>query len=859
MSISTIYFGFRFYHCNAHYAGTGHKKSQEDLRRLEDLWRLKEDVSRKEKKQLLSLLAIILGVVIVPCIALSIYNMNRLNEYDQKFKELYKDTKHIEELKKISKDVQLLKGTLTDVKKQIDEIEIFMPNASQGIAYLKKELENMNSTDKKVKDIESSISSINATISKIVTLQQNAAETDSKVAPAIQQQKELFKEIMDSNEKMIKINTTVNVFTVSLSNATKKIRDIEPKLTIFDEAATKMEAMQTDVNTLEAEIENVRSDTSTMNLETKAAESKVSKMSTEVEQLNSDVSIYEKELKTLKKEQSEVDNKIEMSNEKTKKLENDVSDAKVRVGDLKTEVIESENKVKTIKSEIDEAASKIQKEMWFCNVSIDALNHTIANLSKEVSSNATYIEKTVPTLVSNVKTLQTLAAFPWMSVVSVVDVLLILVLIVVYLNNHHWYVEHSQNDMPQNPNGNGHERRQGNVRPQSILDRIQRVPVLDNKVCVLSFYSETMNLHKQLVQSALATSRRGNNIEIIQHLVRKHEDILNIPGARYIFVFVDFNTRNVILETKEDLGDKKITTVEAAQKIGADVFVTYMKDEESNQLHPGNLFNQKLSAFTSHPVLKELGNKQRCFSVYETFNNTQKESIVRHMQNIQFLLSVTLPVTNVDVHPSLSKSCLTDVPAVSEARAYFRKKAELNVILGILIFNLSLYTKVATLQSSTQSLLAKSKSVRDRINVKISNLVRKTESCTVSIKRNEERMTVASKKISELILSVGSIRNDFETKMKEVLSKKKSELDSVVKKLETVITDQDIIIGTIKEEMNTVKDLFEQCLTLKDDLNGNAERLRNVNMQIEKFNKDSSFYNKKTTGLVKRCTITIKN
>ena len=28
---------------------------------------------------------------------------------------------------------------------------------------------------------------------------------------------------------------------------------------------------------------------------------------------------------------------------------------------------------------------------------------------------------------------------------------------------------------------------------------------------------------------------------------------------------------------------------------------------------------------------------------------------------------------------AVEKSCLTDVPAVSEARAYFRKKAELNV------------------------------------------------------------------------------------------------------------------------------------------------------------------------------------
>lgn len=159
--------------------------------------------------------------------------------------------------------------------------------------------------------------------------------------------------------------------------------------------------------------------------------------------------------------------------------------------------------------------------------------------------------------------------------------------------------------------------------------------------------------------------------------------------------------------------------------------------------------------------------------------------------------------------------------------------------------NLSLYTKVATLQSGTQSLLEKVNQLEKESNVKIANLVRKTESCTVSIKRfkrNEERMTVASKMFkSELILLVGSIKNDFETKMKEGLSKKKSELDSAVKKLETVITDQDIIIGTMKEEMNTVKRSIEQCLPLKDDLNGNAERLRNVNMQMEKFNKDSSF------------------
>ncbi|XP_076110348.1 uncharacterized protein LOC143079072 [Mytilus galloprovincialis] len=633
------------------------KKLQEDLRRLEDLWRLKEDVSRKEKKTLLSLLAIILGVVIVPCIALSINSMIRLNEYDREFEQLDEFTKHIDGLNEIKRDVRILNETLTDVRERIGTIKTFIPRAKQDIESIRKELQSMNSTDKKVKAIERSVSSINdeyvelkklsdlqkeqweqfntsieATINKIVTLQQNATETDIKVAPAIQQQKELLKNIIDSNERMIEINTTVNIFTVSLSDATKKIRDIEPKLKIVDEAATKTEAMQTDVNTLEADIRNVRSATSNMKVATEEAEKKVSKMSTDVEKLNTDVNLYEEQLEALQNKQSKVDTKIEKSHGITKQLEIDVSEANIKVVVLQNEVTKSGNKVENIKSEIDEAASKIQKEMLFCNVSIDALNDTIANLSKEVSSNATYIENTVPTLVSNVKTFQTLAAFPWMSVVSVFDVLLTFVLIAVYLNNHHWHVEHSQKEKHQNPNGNGQERRQDNVRPQSILDRIQRVPVLDNKVCVLSFYSETMNLHKELVESALATSRRGNNIEIIQHLVRKHEDILNIPGARYIFVFVDFNTRNVILETEEDLGDKKVTTVKAAQKIGADVFVTYVRDKESNQLHPGNLFNQKLSAFTSHPVLKELGNKQRCFSVYDTFNNTQTESIGRSIK-----------------------------------------------------------------------------------------------------------------------------------------------------------------------------------------------------------------------------------
>ncbi|XP_076110346.1 uncharacterized protein LOC143079071 isoform X2 [Mytilus galloprovincialis] len=633
--------------------GEDMKKLKEDLRRMEDLWRSKEDVSRKEKKKLLSLLAIIIGVVIVPCIGLSINNMIRLNEYDLALEHSNEFTKLIDGLKEIMRDVPHFKDTLTDVGRRIDVIKIFISGAKHDVESIRKELESMNSTDKRVKDIESSVSLINkdyfklkqlsdnqreqlegfntsieTTKSQIDSLLKNADAANSTLAPIIQNQTELFKNITDSNVRMLEINDSVNSMTLRLSKVTKNVTDLQPQLEIAGKAAAKMTEMHEGVDQLETEIINVNSIMSTLNLKMKITKSAVSKTATKVDELSSGVSGYEKELKTLQNKQSDVNTNIEKTYESTKQLEIDVSNAKIRFDVLQNEVTESGNKVENIKSEIDEAASKVQKEMWFCNVSIDTLNETIANLSKEVSSNATYIEKTLPTLVSIGQTLQTLDAFPWMSVVSVVDVLFVLVVIVVYLNNHHWNVEHSQKDLPQNPNGNGHERRQGNVRPQSILDRTHRFPVLDNKVCVLSFYSETMNLHKQLVESALATRRRKHNI--IQYLVRRHEDILNIPPARYIFVFVDFNERNVILENPgQDLGDKKLVTVQAAQKIGADVFVTYVRDRGSNQLVPGNLYNQELFAFTSHHVLRTLENKQRCFSVYETFNNTQKDSIVR--------------------------------------------------------------------------------------------------------------------------------------------------------------------------------------------------------------------------------------
>ncbi|VDH95392.1 Hypothetical predicted protein [Mytilus galloprovincialis] len=105
-------------------------------------------------------------------------------------------------------------------------------------------------------------------------------------------------------------------------------------------------------------------------------------------------------------------------------------------------------------------------------------------------------------------------------------------------------------------------------------------------------------------------------------------DALSIPRCRFVFVFVDFNERNVILENHgQELGDKKVVTVKACQKMGADVFVIYTRDSDSSHLGDDKLYNKDLSAFTKHYLLKELTARNRGLSVNETFLPYQKSHI----------------------------------------------------------------------------------------------------------------------------------------------------------------------------------------------------------------------------------------
>ena len=162
------------------------------------------------------------------------------------------------------------------------------------------------------------------------------------------------------------------------------------------------------------------------------------------------------------------------------------------------------------------------------------------------------------------------------------------------------------------------------MRPRKmILDQVHGVQ-LSRNICVISFYTETQILHQELVKSAVHV-----DIPIKSFLMGNPEtEITCIPRSKFIFIFVDFNERNVILENPEqDLGDKRSITVEAAQKMGADVFVVYVRDQGSTELPDGQLYNSNLSGFTRHSILKPLTARGRGLSVYETFTKYQENHI----------------------------------------------------------------------------------------------------------------------------------------------------------------------------------------------------------------------------------------
>ncbi|CAG2210934.1 unnamed protein product [Mytilus edulis] len=162
-------------------------------------------------------------------------------------------------------------------------------------------------------------------------------------------------------------------------------------------------------------------------------------------------------------------------------------------------------------------------------------------------------------------------------------------------------------------------------RRMNILDQICSGN-LEESICILSFYEETQDMHRDILTSAL----QQKDIPMKPFLLQVTDpDALSIPRCRFVFIFVDYSERNIILENPgQELGDNKVVTVKACQKMGADVFVIYTRDSDSSHLGDGKLYNKDLSAFTKHYLLKELTARNRGLSVNDkTFSPYQKSHI----------------------------------------------------------------------------------------------------------------------------------------------------------------------------------------------------------------------------------------
>ncbi|OPL33390.1 hypothetical protein AM593_08724, partial [Mytilus galloprovincialis] len=375
--------------------------------------------------------------------------------------------------------------------------------------------------DERVFDMQREIRTANDSLTNVELRVSSISDTSSKLEHDLPIQKKRFDEM----------EYKLNEMGINISDQSKNITSFEDQLNADKEQITMAEKNQTS---------HVR-DTPT------DFETKVKLSQDDIFQLKQDMSNTGE---IIKNRLTKLAEDLETSNGKflkrTSQLDTDISKTEVKIGSMIVKVDEYSEKLGQFKSNVNSLSADVNKMKPIVD----------------------YAGLKVQELDINVRNLQSQNTGLFQPINVCVALAFILIAVSVYLiyfryeNNGAQFREHQRTESHSTPPFMSQ-------RAPRILDRIQRFPVFDNKVCVLSFYSETMNLHKQLVKSSLASSRRGGNIEVIQHLVRRHEDILSIPPARYIFVFVDFNERNVILENPgQDFGDKKLVTVQAAQKLG---------------------------------------------------------------------------------------------------------------------------------------------------------------------------------------------------------------------------------------------------------------------------------------------------
>ncbi|XP_062595372.1 putative uncharacterized protein DDB_G0282133 [Saccostrea cucullata] len=165
----------------------------------------------------------------------------------------------------------------------------------------------------------------------------------------------------------------------------------------------------------------------------------------------------------------------------------------------------------------------------------------------------------------------------------------------------------------------------------SVLDQIHPNG-LKKTIGIVSFNNKTHKIHKEMLQRALDTMDINTEIDAV--LVDREDKILTIKPSCLVFIFVDRNDRNIILEDSEsEIGNLRRITTQSFMKMGSTVVVVYVNDRKSRNLDGRDLYNPFLQSVKRHPVLRELQEKGRVFSVMDNFNQNQNEHIKQLLKN----------------------------------------------------------------------------------------------------------------------------------------------------------------------------------------------------------------------------------
>nr|XP_022320299.1 uncharacterized protein LOC111122713 [Crassostrea virginica] len=169
----------------------------------------------------------------------------------------------------------------------------------------------------------------------------------------------------------------------------------------------------------------------------------------------------------------------------------------------------------------------------------------------------------------------------------------------------------------------------GLIPNSAIIEKLKRKG-LKNGMSIIYFDSSTKDFyHMVLMEVPVFKSLKMDDFCLIQSF----NDLEDVEPHKLVFIFVEYNDRNIILEDENvEIGDLRNQVTKAFISFGCDVFVVYCKDNGSRDLPPNSLYNTRLKSIEKHPVLSMLSNKKRVMSINDRFNSNQADHLKENVK-----------------------------------------------------------------------------------------------------------------------------------------------------------------------------------------------------------------------------------